>query len=1346
MPPTFQLDTHESERRYVTVLFADISGFMAISGQLDPEEVTGFINGCFERLESVVIAHGGVVDRYIGDCLVAVFGLAPSGEDPASHAVRAAIEMRETLYEFNRDAQPPTPLDVHIGINSGPVIAAFVGGGAQRAFTVIGDTVDVASYLEHASQKGQIFVGPETWRGTQAEFDYRALTPVHVEGVAEPIQPFELMAVKPSRRVKRDSERRQATVLFADVIGFRALAEQMEPEALTHLINECLATLAEAVMERGGVIDKYIGECVMALFGVPNAIENAPQQALNAAIEIRNRVAAFVAQRQPSVPLDVRIGVNTGLVIAGEIGGRVKRTFTVMGDTVNIAARLKEAAKPGAIYVGVDAHRYTRDHFEFAALPPLTVKGKDQPIQAYALHSVTSRLHRTAAGRPDRAVYSALVGREHELATLCGAMRDVAGGRGGILSVSGEAGIGKSRLVMEALRATQDVDATFLKARSVSLGHGLSFHPFIDMLERWAEIAEDEAAPRSETLLRAALAKLFGPDELSEIFPFIAALVGIRMTGEPAERLAGMDGDARERLITRSVRELFERLASARPLVVLFEDLHWADQSSIKLLEALLRLSVTQPIVFLLVHRPDHADTANRILTVARTEYPARHVELQLGPLTEVQCGQLIDNLLQIEDLPHSTRALITRKAEGNPFYVEEVVRSLIEQGAVEFRDGRMRVTEKNDSVMIPGTIQEVIMARVDRLDEPTRSLLQIGSVIGRSFYYRLLSAIMEGDPQAHAQLDAELAILKDRQLLFERRSRQTSSVRRRTLAEELEYVFQNALVQETIYESLLQKTRRALHVRVAETIESVFADRLADFYGMLAYHYGRAEVIEKAEEYLFKAGDEAARAAASSEALTFFREASRLYGVLHGDGGDPRKKAVLEKNVALALLNTGNLTESIEHFDRAIEHLGQRVYKSRAAATAAFVANLAMVLSQLYLGLGRRRTIKDWDRERLVCEILFNRARAEITSDPTRLFFDSIAALRRFNEIDAHQIDQASAIYASGAGMFCYSGFSFAVSRRTLAIAKRYIRPGNVKDVFTCATMEFIQHYLEGDWSDAYLIDEGLVDGGLRHGSLWDANTYLGLLCDRLLRQGRFAAAHMLLEKLGELNDAYGFAFAGVNRDGTTALLLVEQRDLDAALPIIEAYQAARHEDPLRVIGLATRAKVETLMGKLDRALETLSMVEKITRRSHEIPPWHLSAFAAARLRVAAELLARGDREPSLGKQAKRSIRYALRIASKVALQRTEIYQLAGCVAWLQGDQRTALGYWKQAIELGTRLQALPELARTFAEAARYLADQPNATLSGLNAEGCATRANELFAQVGLAEVASPRPAVRAA
>lgn len=1124
----------------------------------------------------------------------------------------------------------------------------------------------------------------------------------------------------------RQSERRHATVLFADISGFTALSEQLDPEVVTSVMNRCYEMLERIVLTHGGTVAQYQGDCVVALFGVPTAIEDTPRQAVNAAIEIRNRLRELDEPHQPLVHLDVHMGLNSGLVIAGEVGGHVKRDFTVMGDAVNVAARLKDVSPPGQIYVGHETYQATKGEFEYRPLKPLMLKGKKESIPAYELLSRHERIHRPKIGAASRMISSAMIGREPERALIEHTVAQLLEGRGRIVNIIGEAGIGKSRLLaeVEALPAVQRT--TLLVGRSLAIGQNLSFHPFVDLLKQWAGIGDEDGEPQQVAKLERAVASVDAP--ISDVVPFVATLMGIRLSGEHGERVRGIDGEALEKLILKSMRELVEKIAAAKPLILVFEDLYWADQSSITLLEGLLRLTAEAPVLVMAIARPDFPQTSGRIARVAREEFAERYLELQLGPLDDQQCDDLVRNLLQIEDLPRTARTLIANTAEGNPFFVEEIVRSLIDEGAVELRDGRLHVTEKVQAVVIPATIQEVIMARLDRLHESARSLLQVASVIGRYFSHRVI-----GDVMAPAvALEDDLAYLRERQLIIER---PVKPLRHATAAPEREYLFTHALVQDTIYESILQKTRKDLHLRVARAIESLYRDRLPDFYGMLAYHYSRAESLEKAEEYLFKAGDEAARAAASREALTYFREASRLYLLIHGQGGDPHKKALLEKNIGLALLNKGDLTDSIEHFDQALQFLGERIPRTRLAMARRFVVDLAVLLARLYLNRlagALRRT----DRETF--EIRYSRARAQTTSDPKRFMFDTIDGLRQLARSDPTAIDQACGMYTAAAAVFAWSGLSLAIGKRFLTVAQSLIKPGNTRDEAAYRLWKFVLHYFEGDWSDAQAVPDELVEHALRYGQFWDVNTYLGLNCERRMLQGDFAAAQQEIDRITELAEVYGYDFARSNQYAMPAFLQLTQRRLADALGAVERYYADRDEDLLRLNALGTKAKIQVLMGD-GGAADTLARADELRRRLGQVPGYHRSMLVTGRLlfdlRALEECPHGGGARRMLAWRARRSARQAIRLAATVARERVEVYRLAGRLWWRLGKSERAVGWWERSLREGERMAARPELARTYLEVGQRLTEAGSGArlVNGKPAATYIDAARRLFVEMNL-------------
>ncbi len=1131
---------------------------------------------------------------------------------------------------------------------------------------------------------------------------------------------------------ERESELRHATVMFADISGFTSMSESMSPEDVTDVMNGCFAMMESVVQSHGGVVDKFIGDCVMALFGVPHAFEDAPAMAVSAAFEIRTRLDDLNRERRLAVPLGTHIGINTGLVLAGHVGGEVKRDFTVMGDAVNLASRLKDKAPTGAIWVGRETYHATRNLFEFEELPPLELKGKEKPVTAWKAVALVDPADTT--GARNRMVFSPLVGRARELGQLVGAVDGVLQGRGGTVALVADAGIGKSRLVSE-LRKLKALDPVlFLEGRAQSMGTNLRYHPFVDLFRHWTGIRERDGDDEAFGKLVRAGAEMLGEDS-GDVLPFVATLMGVRPSGEHAERVAGIQGEALEKLIAKSVRELLRCLAARQPLVLVFEDLHWADASSITLLESLLGLPAEVPMLILIATRPDAPESSGRVLAALEEEGPGSHCEIRLHPLDPRQCDELVANLLRFDDLPFSIRSLIARRTEGNPFFVEEVVRSLIDQGAIEERNGRLRVTELIDRVVIPSTIQEVIMSRVDQLPDRTKHVLQVAAVVGRTFFHRIIAEVLADEPD----LASEIERLKDRQLVRERNTHRTAAARRLSFRPEVEYAFTHALVQETLYEAILQRTRKDLHRRVARAIETVFQDRLPDFYGMLAYHFSRAEDLDAAEDYLFKAGDEAARSAASNEALNLFREASRLYLKIHGTGGDPVRKALLEKNIGLALMARGRLPESIEHFNRALEYLGEKVPRTWLTVHGRFSIDLLAVLRHLFVKRDRRRA-RLHDRD--VLEIRYNRARAQVTSDPQRMFFDTIGTIRRMNQIDTTGIDDACGMYAGAALLFSFSGVSFGISRRILTVAKSMIRQGNIKDQFVCREMEFLHHYLQGNWSDELVIDDELVEKSLRYGLLWDANTYLGLLCERHIHRGDLEQAIRVQEKLREIADVYRLDFARSNEYAMSAWILMQQRRLDEALAAVDVYYQSRDEEMLNLLALGTKAKVQLLLGDRPSANETLARAHELMRRAVPIPPYYQTFARTAQLtsdvQALEEALAQGDhaRVGPLGKRAAHAQRVLLRLVSKVAWERVEAFRLAGRLAWVTGNRPRALKWFAKSIGEGERLGARPELARTYMEVGVRLMERSRSPsrLAGRDGADYLESARQMFEALSLA------------
>jgi hypothetical protein len=780
-------------------------------------------------------------------------------------------------------------------------------------------------------------------------------------------------------------------------------------------------------------------------------------------------------------------------------------------------------------------------------------------------------------------------------------------------------------------------------------------------------------------------------------------------------------------MIRSAVTQLLRAASEARPLALVFDDLHWADLSSVELLESLLRLAASHPILFVQVLRPGFAATSGRLLAFARAQHAERHLEVSVEPLAPEASRLLVNNLFQHADVPHRVRTLIAEKAAGNPFYVEEVVRSLVEEGAVELRDGGFRATPKIHEVVLPGTLQEVIMARVDRLGLRPKQILQVASVIGRSFHYDVLLRVFP----SRDELDAVVASLVDAQFLVPWDRLQG-----------VEYAFKHPLIQEVTYDSLLHAKREELHRQIGEAIQAVLDPGVPGFHAMLAYHFSLGRDAERAEEALFRAGDEAARSAASNEALHFFQEASKLYLDLHGGRGDPRKQATLEKNVARAMTNRGLVEPALAHFDAALRHLGERVPQAAWLLNARFAKDLTALLARLYLlggGLGRGTAS---ERQREIIEIMFQRGQSQVTAAPMRMVFDSLATLRRLSQVDARSVSGAGAMYAGAVAIFSYGGVSFGIGRRFLALARQVIDPGSDPGSWLFFRfVNFVHHFLEGDWSEAHEIEDAELEAGLRGGRLYDVTNYLGFAAEKCVRQGRFDAARAKIAWFREIFEKYEYEPAKLGWLGLSIILLLEERKLEETAAAADRYNEESQQDVLHLASLGYKAMARCLAGDPEAARAPLARADDVMARTGRPIPYHLGSCLAARFRADLDAfetaLAGGDlvAARALGRRATRSGRAALRLAPKVAYRSAELLRLAGRLAWLQGRPEPALAHWHRSLAAATGLGLEPERARTHHEVGLRLAsgDGPR-ELDGRGAESHLAEARRGFESLGLA------------
>jgi len=773
----------------------------------------------------------------------------------------------------------------------------------------------------HANPEGQKFCGEcgtrlEAGTAIADQTAPRAYTPLHL---AEKIL---------KARSALEGERKPVTVLFCDIANSTALAERLGPERMHAVLNAFFEAALAEVHRYEGTVNQFLGDGFMALFGAPVTHEDHARRAVLAAHAIRHALTAesFAAR---DAELRLRMGLNSGAVVVGSIGDNLRMDYTAVGDTTNVAARIQGLAEPGSILVSGSVWQATRAYARFRALGPQALKGKAEPIAIYELvaaHAVQAAQQHDALIE-DRQV---LVGRETELSVIDGALQRLqAQGRGGVIALVGDAGIGKSRLLHAARRLAFDRDLRWLQGDCLSFGRTLSYWSFREVIRRGFEIDERDDEAASWRKVEAGMRALFA-EEADELVAYIGTLLAVALPSPLERRIRALDSHAIGLQIFRATLLMFERSARQRPLVVAFEDWHWADASSASLLEHLLPLSDRAPILFIVASRAEPQGPAEsfRIATSSQGDPPLLNASvLELRPLSMADAVQLAERLLGGGGLPTDLRHMLVSRAGGNPFYLGELVRALLANKCIE-RDeaGGWRTTSEFAAVPLPDTIEGLILARIDRLDDEAKQVLKAAAVVGRTFFYRVLKAVTE----AENHLDADIRNLRGAELIDEKQ-----------LEPELEYVFKHPLIQQATYNSLLEDRRRQMHRQVARSIEQLFEGRLEPFHAMLAHHYAKADDADKTREYLFKAADQADRLAADEEALELYNaviadaERSPLRGM------PDVKRAELDMKIGDAHFRAGRHQLALQALMTAAQRLGHPPPRSRSALTVAVIRGM---------------------------------------------------------------------------------------------------------------------------------------------------------------------------------------------------------------------------------------------------------------------------------------------------------------------------------------------------------------------------------------------------------------------
>ena len=647
-----------------------------------------------------------------------------------------------------------------------------------------------------------------------------------------------------SQKDRIEGERKLVTVMFCDMAGYTPLSEQIGPEEVYSIMDEIYEILIHKVHDYEGTVNEMTGDGILALFGAPIALEDAPQRAIQSSLAIHREMVRLnnrlKSERKHIPSLKMRIGVHTGPVVVGTLGNDLRVEFKAVGDTVNLASRIEGLAAAGTTLISEETFKRTEGFFRFEALGAKKIKGKQEPVEVYQVIAPSTR--RTRFDVSAALGLTPFVGRERELEILIDSFTRIKAGRGQAVSIIAEAGAGKSRLLYEFRKAVSSEDATFLEGRCLSYSKGVAYHLHADILKANFNIQRNDGDSEIRRKVKSGL-QLLGLDEASNL-PYLLELLGVRESGIDNIQISL---ESRKDRIIETIKRIAHKGCDDRPLILAYEDLHWMDQNSEDVLKSVLASIPGAKILLIFTYRPEFVHTWGS---------KSFHSQITLNRLSNRESLIMIFHLLGTEAIERDLEDLVLEKTEGVPFFIEEFIKSLKDLKVIQRKDNKYGLAKALKTVSIPSTIQDVIMARVDSLSEGAKGVLQNGSLIEREFSYALIKQIA-GLPEP--ELLTHLSALKDAELLYERGIYPQST-----------YIFKHALTQEVVHNSILTKRKKKIHEVIGNAIEQLYKENIGEYHEVLAGHFIESENFEKAAEHSRLAGKKAQKAASFKDAIEY--------------------------------------------------------------------------------------------------------------------------------------------------------------------------------------------------------------------------------------------------------------------------------------------------------------------------------------------------------------------------------------------------------------------------------------------------------------------------------------------
>jgi len=680
-----------------------------------------------------------------------------------------------------------------------------------------------------------------------------------------------------SQRDKIEGEKRHVTVLFCDMEGFTPLSDKLGPETMYAMMDGVYEILIRKVHDYEGTVNEMTGDGIMALFGAPIALEDAPQRALRSAMSIHREMTRFnekVKWEKGDLPnIKMRIGIHTGPVVVGTLGNDLRVEFKAVGDTVNLAARMEQLAEPGTTYVTEDTFKLTEGYFRFEDLGDREIKGKKKSIHIYRVIAPSTR--RTRFDVNAERGLTPFVGRQRELELLLDGYERTKEGRGQAISIISEAGIGKSRLLYEFRKAVTNDDVTFREGRCLSYSRNVAYHPVVDLLKANFDIQDTD----TEQEIREKVTKglQFMKIDESSILPYLLELLSVKESGIDDIPLSP---EAKKERTIEALNKIILRGSEIRPLIMVIEDLHWMDRSSGDTMKNLLESIAGARVLLIFTYRPEFVHTWG-----SRTY----HSQVTLNRLSNRETLTMATHILGIPYIERGLEDLILQKAEGVPFFIEEFIKSLQELRIIERKDKTYQLSSNIEKLSIPSTIQDVILARVDALPEGAKEVVRTGSVIEREFSNDLIRRVTALPEQ---ELLSHLSAIKNSEILYERGLYPNST-----------YIFKHALTRDVIYDSILFERKKKLHEKIGRAIEFLHQENINEYSEILAHHFFNCQTYSKAAEFYKLASKKAERTASLNDAISYGKK--RVYCLEKLPRTDDAWKKIIDTRTIVGLYLT---------------------------------------------------------------------------------------------------------------------------------------------------------------------------------------------------------------------------------------------------------------------------------------------------------------------------------------------------------------------------------------------------------------------------------------------------------